>query len=372
MIGQTCRNFADTELKPIAGKIDKEHWFPEPQIKKLGELGMMGICVPSEFGGSELDTMSYAIAMEEISRGCASAGVIMSANNSLYCYPVNAYGNQEQKEQFLKPCASGEQLGCFMLTEPGNGSDAGAASTTAVDGGDHWILNGSKAWITNSYEANYAVVFATTDKSLKHKGISAFIVDMKTPGLTLGKKEDKLGIRGSSTATVSFEDCKIPKGNLLGQKGQGFKIAMSTLDGGRIGVAGQALGIAKASLDCAVEYSKQRKAFDKPISSLYAIQEKLAKMSVQIDAARLLIFKAAMLKDAGKPFIKDAAQAKLFASEAATFCSHQAIQVLGGMGYVSDMPAERHYRDARITEIYEGTSEIQHLVIAGNVLKEYP
>lgn len=372
MIAQTCRNFADTELKPIAGKIDKEHAFPAEPVKKLGELGLMGICVPAAYGGSELDTLSYAIAMEEISRGCATTGVIMSANNSLYCYPVNHFGNHEQKEKFLKPVASGELVGCFMLSEPGNGSDAGAASTTATDGGDHWVLNGSKAWITNSYEAKYAVVFATTNKALKHKGISAFIVDMKAPGVILGKKEDKLGIRGSSTATVTFEDCKIPKENLLGKAGEGFKIAMNTLDGGRIGVAGQALGIAQASLDCAVEYSKQRKSFDKPIAQLYAIQEKLAKMSVKIDAARLLIHKAALLKDAGKPFIKDAAQAKLFASEAATFCAHQAIQTLGGMGYVSDMPAERHYRDARITEIYEGTSEIQHLVIAGNLLKEYP
>jgi butyryl-CoA dehydrogenase len=252
MIAQTCRNYADGELKHVAGKIDKEHKFPGEQVKKLGELGLMGICVPSEFGGAEMDTLSYAIAMEEISRGCATTGVIMSANNSLYCYPVNTFATKEQKEKFLAPCASGEKLGCFMLSEPGNGSDAGAASTMAADHGDHWVLNGSKAWITNSYEADFAVVFATTNKQLKHKGISAFIIDMKTPGVVLGKKEDKLGIRGSSTATVTFEDCKIPKGNLLGQAGQGFKIAMNTLDAGRIGVAGQALGIAQASLDCAV------------------------------------------------------------------------------------------------------------------------
>jgi butyryl-CoA dehydrogenase len=234
------------------------------------------------------------------------------------------------------------------------------------------VVSGSKAWITNSFEASYGVLFATTDRGARHRGISAFVVDMKnSEGLSLGKKEDKLGIRGSSTATVSFEDCFIPRENLLGNLGQGFKIAMATLDSGRIGVAAQALGIAQASLDCAVKYSKQRRAFDQPISSLYAIQEKLADMATKIDAARLLIYKAALLKDSGKPFIKDAAMAKLFASEAATFCSHQAIQVLGGMGYVSDMPAERFYRDARITEIYEGTSEIQRLVIAGNVLKEY-
>jgi butyryl-CoA dehydrogenase len=371
MIAEMCRNFADTELTPIASKIDQEHWFPTDAVKKLGELGMMGVTVSSDYGGSDMDSMSYAIAMEEISRGCASTGVIMSANNSLYCGPVEKFGTHEQKLKYLAPCASGAEIGCFMLTEPGNGSDAGAASTTAVDAGDHYVINGAKAWITNSYESKYAVVFATTDKNLKHKGISAFIVEMNTPGLSLGKKEDKLGIRGSSTCTVTLEDCKVPKENLLGKLGQGFTIAMTTLDAGRIGVAAQALGIAQASLDCAVTYSTQRQSFGKPISTLYAIQEKFADMSTKIDAARLLIHKSAMLKDAGLPYIKDAAQAKLYASEAATWCAHQSIQTLGGMGYVTDMPAERHYRDARITEIYEGTSEIQRLVIAGQVLKEY-
>lgn len=371
MIAEMSRNFADTELAPVAHLTDQQHRFPAEQMQKLGELGMMGMCVSPDFGGSGMDTTCYAIAMEEISRVCASSGVIMSANNSLYCAPVEKYGTEEQKAKFLTPCASGQQLGCFMLSEPGNGSDAGAASTTATDAGDHFVLNGSKAWITNAAEAHYGVVFATTDKALKHKGISAFIVPMHSEGVVLGKKEDKLGIRGSSTCTVSFEDCKVPKENMLGPAGSGFKIAMTTLDGGRIGVAAQALGIAQGSLNCAVEYSKQRSSFGKPISTLFAIQEKLSKMSVQIDAARLLILKAAMLKDAGLPFVKDAAQAKLFASEAATACAHQAIQVLGGMGYVSDMPAERFYRDARITEIYEGTSEIQHMVIAGNLLKEY-
>eukprot|EP00597_Dinobryon_sp_UTEXLB2267_P004328 CAMPEP_0170074660 /NCGR_PEP_ID=MMETSP0019_2-20121128/11925_1 /TAXON_ID=98059 /ORGANISM="Dinobryon sp., Strain UTEXLB2267" /LENGTH=373 /DNA_ID=CAMNT_0010285107 /DNA_START=152 /DNA_END=1273 /DNA_ORIENTATION=- len=372
MISETCKTFADSELAPIASKIDKEHYFPVEQVKKLGELGLMGISVDTEYGGSGMDTVCYAIAMEEISRGCASTGVIMSANNSLFCTPVEKYASKEQKEKFLTPVAKGELIGCFMLSEPGNGSDAGAASTTATVNKDgDFVLNGSKAWITNSYESSYGIVFATTDKSLKHKGISAFIVDMKSPGLSLGKKEDKLGIRGSSTATVTFEDVKVPKFNLLGELGMGFKIAMTTLDSGRIGVASQALGIAQASLDCAVRYAKQRKSFDKPIASLYAIQEKIADMSLRIDSARLLTHKAAMLKDAGKPFVKDAAMAKLAASETATFCSHQAIQILGGMGYVSDMPAERLYRDARITEIYEGTSEVQRLVIAGNVLKEY-
>lgn len=370
MVLEVCRNFANTELIPIAGKLDKEHRFPKEQVEKLGEMGMMGVYFSDKFGGSNMDILSYAIAMEEISRGCASTGVVMSANNSLYCSPVDMFGSDAQKHEFLTPCASGKHIGCFLLSEPGNGSDAGAASTTAVDAGDHFILNGTKAWITNAHDSKYGVVFATTDKSLKNKGISAFIVDLTAPGVSIGKKEDKLGIRASSTGSVIFEDYKVPRAQLLGAVGEGFKIAMKTLDGGRIGIASQALGIARASLECAVAYAKERKAFNKPISSLYAIQEKIADISTRLDAARLLTHKAAMLKDAGKPYIKDAAQAKLFASETATFASHQAIQILGGMGYVSDMPAERHYRDARITEIYEGTSEIQRLVIGAAVLKE--
>ena len=372
MLADMCRNFADNELAPNAGEWDRAHRFPEATIRAMADLGLFGLVIPEKYGGSGMDYVSYAIAMEEISRGCASAGVIMSANNSLYCAPVEKFGSDQLKERLLTPVASGEKIGCFMLSEPGNGSDAGAASTTAVDdGGDNYILNGSKAWITNAHDSKYGVVFATTDKALKHKGISAFVVDLESDGVDIGKRENKLGIRASSTATISFEDCKIPKENLLGKLGEGFKIAMTTLDGGRIGIAGQAIGIAQASLECAALYSNQRRAFDQPIGKMYAIQEKLAEMSVKIDAARLLNFKAAALKDAGKVFTKDAAQAKLFASEAATFCSHQCIQVLGGMGYVEDMPAERYYRDARITEIYEGTSEIQRLVIGGSVMKEF-
>jgi butyryl-CoA dehydrogenase len=251
MIQEMTRGFADSELQPIAARLDKEHTYPSEQIKKLGELGMMGVTVSTDFGGSGMDTLSYAIAIEEISRGCASSGVIMSVNNSLFCGPVEHYGTEEQKEKYLTPCASGEKLGCFMLSEPGNGSDASAASTTATDAGDHWVLNGSKAWITNAHDADYGVVMATTDKAAKHKGISVFIVDMRAKGVSIGKKEDKLGIRASSTGTVTFEDCKIPKENLLGPPGAGFKIAMSTLDAGRIGIAAQAIGIAQASLDCA-------------------------------------------------------------------------------------------------------------------------
>lgn len=378
MIYEMCRKFADEELAPNAGKWDKNHEFPKEAVTKLAELGLMGINVSDENGGSNLDALSYAIAMEEISRGCASVGVIMSAHNSLYLYPVDAYGTKEQKEQWINPyaqCVSDDgsslKIGCFGLSESGNGSDAGAASTTATLDGNEWILNGTKAWITNAHEASASIVFATTDKSKKHKGISAFIVPMDAPGFSLGAKEDKLGICASSTSNLIMDQVRIPKENLLGEEGYGFKIAMSTLDGGRIGVAGQALGIASASIDVAVKYALERTAFSKPISELQSIQNKISAMAVARDSARLLTWRAALLKDNNEKFTREAAMAKLAASEAATMCSHQAIQILGGMGYVSDMPAERHYRDARITEIYEGTSEIQHLVIANDIIKEY-
>jgi butyryl-CoA dehydrogenase len=371
MIRKTARDFAEAELYPIAGDVDMNHRFPAEVVRQLAELGMMGMAIPEKFGGAGLDVLSYALAMEEISRGCASTGVIMSVNNSLYCAPVEKYATDAQKEEFLTPFASGAKIGCFGLTEPGNGSDAGAASTTARKDGDHWILNGTKAWITNAHDAHASLVFATTDKSQKHKGISCFMVHNDTPGFSIGAKEDKLGIRGSSTGNLILEDVRVPSSAMLGKEGEGFKIAMTTLDGGRIGIAGQALGIAQASIDCAAKYALDREAFGKPISSLYAIQLKLSEMECKLQSARLLTWNAAMAKDKGDDFSKEAAMAKLVASEAATFCSHRAIQVLGGMGYVSDMPAERHYRDARITEIYEGTSEIQHLVIAGNLLKHY-
>ncbi|KFM60695.1 Short-chain specific acyl-CoA dehydrogenase, mitochondrial, partial [Stegodyphus mimosarum] len=338
MLQKTCREFAEKELQPVAAKIDKEHLFPKEQIKKLGELGLLAVTLPENQGGAGLDYLAYAIAMEEISRGCASCGVIMSVNNSLYLGGIQKFGNDAQKKKYINPFINGDRIGCFALSEPGNGSDAGAASTIARLEGDSWVLNGTKAWITNGYEAEAGLVFATTDKSKKHKGISCFIIDKPTAGLTLGKKEDKLGIRGSSTCNLIFEECRIPKDNLLGQPGEGFKIAMMSLDAGRIGIAGQALGIAQAALDCAVHYAAQRQAFGSPIIKLQAIQLKLAEMEMKIEAARLLTWKAASLKDAGEKFTKEAAMAKLAASEAATFASHQAIQVLGGMGYVSDMP----------------------------------
>jgi len=371
MLKDTCRQFAEAELWPIAGEIDKTCRYPEEQIHKMGEIGLMGINVAEQYGGAELDALAYAISCEEISRGCASAGVILSAHNSLYISPIKTYGNHEQKLKYVAPFVTGEKVGAFCLTEPGNGSDAGAASTMAQDEGDHWVLNGEKAWITNAHQAQGYVVFATTDKSKKHKGISAFIVPRDAPGLSLGKKEDKLGIRASSTSNVIMEDCVIPKENLLGKPGMGFKIAMETLDGGRIGIAGQALGIAQNAFDTAIDYSLKRQSFGAPIAKLQMIQAKIADMALRIESARLLNYKAAALKDKGRPYTKEAAMAKLAASETATYVAHQSIQVLGGMGYVTDMPVERNYRDARITEIYEGTSEIQRLVIAGNILKEY-
>uniref|UniRef100_A0A8C5EHW4 Short-chain specific acyl-CoA dehydrogenase, mitochondrial n=1 Tax=Gouania willdenowi TaxID=441366 RepID=A0A8C5EHW4_GOUWI len=371
ILRQTCRDYADRELTPVAAQLDKEHTYPRKQIQELGAMGVMAMEVPEELGGAGMDYLAYSLAMEEISRGCASTGVVVSVNNSLYIGPVLKFGSEKQKKEWITPFTTGEKVGCFALSEPGNGSDAGAASTVARLDGDEWVLNGTKAWITNSWDASATVVFATTDKSLKHKGISAFLVPMPHPGLSLGKKEDKLGIRASSTANIILEDCRVPVDNMLGPRGAGFKIAMQTLDSGRIGIAAQALGIAQASLDCAADYAHKRKAFGAPIGKLQAVQFKLADMALAVESARLLTWKAALLRDSKKPYIKEAAMAKLAASEAATLCAHQAIQILGGMGYVTDMPAERHYRDARITEIYEGTSEIQRLVIAGQVLKEY-
>jgi len=372
MLKQTCWDFAEKELKPHAGKWDQTHYYPKEAVKSLGDLGLMAIFANEDYNGTGLDYLAYAVAMEEISRGCATVGVAMSAHNSLYLGPIINYGNEEQKHKYIGEVTDGSEVGCFMLSEPGNGSDASAAQTTAVkDGNGNYILNGTKNWITLGPVSKYGVVMATSDKSKKHKGISAFVVDMKSEGISFGALEKKLGIRASPTTSVIFEDVVVPESQLLGAEGEGFKVAMTTLDAGRIGIAGQALGIAQAAMECAIDYSKERKAFGAPISKMQTIQNKLAEMSMEIDAARMLTWRAAMLKDAGLPYGKQAAQAKLFASECATKTGHQAIQVLGGMGFVEDMPAERHYRDARITEIYEGTSEIQKLVIAGHLLKEY-
>uniref|UniRef100_A0A4W3HQT2 short-chain acyl-CoA dehydrogenase n=1 Tax=Callorhinchus milii TaxID=7868 RepID=A0A4W3HQT2_CALMI len=372
LLRDTCRAFAEKELAPIAAQLDREHKFPAEQVKKMGELGLLAIDVPEKYGGTGLDYLAYVIAIEEISRGCASSGVILSVNNSLYLGPILKFGSEEQKQKWITPFTNGTKIGCFALSEPGNGSDAGAASTTARLDGDHWILNGTKAWITNSWDACAAIVFATTDKSLKHKGISAFLVPMPTPGLSLGKKEDKLGIRASSTANLIFDDCRIPKENILGNPGLGFKIAMQTLDSGRLGVASQALGISQAALDCAVDYAQKRMAFGSPIIQLQAIQVNVRRKVKPLRPHRTTLrFQGPVAPSTIANVSLEAAMAKLAASEAATSISHQAIQILGGMGYVTDMPAERHYRDARITEIYEGTSEIQRLVIANQLLKRY-
>ena len=370
MLRKTCREFADNELRPLAAELDRESRFPAPQVARLAELGLMGVAIPEDEGGAGFDDLGYAIAVEEISRGCGATGVIMSAHHSLYCDPVLKFGTPAQKKIFLAPFASGEKLGCFGLSGPDTGSDASALRTTAKLEGDVWVLNGTKAWVTNGYEASAAVVLASTDRQLAHKGISAFVVPMPTDGLTLGKKEHKLGIRASSTCNLIFEDCHLQRDHLLGEPGQGFKIAMATLDGGRIGIAAQAVGIAQAAFEEAVAYAKQRQAFGAPIANLQAIQFKLADMALRIEAARLLTWHAAQLRDQGLRYSTEAAMAKLAASEAATFVTHQAIQIFGGNGYIDEYPVERHYRDARITEIYEGTSEIQRLVIASNVLRE--
>lgn len=370
MLRQTCRDFAEKEIKPVAAKNDEHKIYPQEIIKKLGDLGLMGIYLPAEMGGSGLDTLSYCIAMEEISRACAGTGVIMAVNH-LYLGVVCKWGNAKQVEQFATPFMTGDRVACYALSEPGNGSDAGAVRTTATSKGDKVILNGTKAWITGAKEGEAVCVFASFDRAKKHKGINAYLVPMPSEGLARPKFEDKMGIRASSTGQLVFEDVEIPKENRLGKDGDGFKIAMMALDGGRIGIAGQSLGIGQAALDLAVDYAGKRECFGGPISKLQAIQFKLADMQVRLQSARLLTWHAAYLKDSGEAFGKQASMAKLAASEAANFCAYQCIQVLGGMGYVKDMPAERYFRDARVTEIYEGTSEIQRVVIASHLLKEY-
>ncbi|MCA9507674.1 MAG: acyl-CoA dehydrogenase [Myxococcales bacterium] len=371
LLQKTCQQFAQKQLAPKAHEFDQTHAFPKNEISALSDLGLMGVFIPTEYGGAGLDVLSYVIAMEEISAGCASCGVIMSVNNSLFCDPIYKFGSSRLKEKFLPDYASGKKLGCFALSEPNNGSDAAAMLTTAQLDGEHYILNGTKAWITNGYEADAAIVFATVDPSLKHKGVVAILVDMPSPGLSLGKKEHKLGIRASSTCNLIFEDCRVPVSNILGEVGDGFRIAMSVLDGGRIGIAGQALGIGRAAMESAARYANERIAFGKKLAQIPSIQNKFADMALKLDAARLLSYRAAWLKDNKQSFTKEGAMAKLMASETATYVAHQALQVFGGNGYVSEYPMERHYRDARITEIYEGTSEIQRLVIGTRVLKEF-
>jgi alkylation response protein AidB-like acyl-CoA dehydrogenase len=370
MIRETARQFAMDELAASSDERDEKEIFPTEEIKKLGELGFMGMMVPEEYGGAGLDTMSYAVAMEEISRVDASCGVIMSVNNSLVCYGLSKHGTEDQKQKFLVPLAQGKKLGAFALSEPEAGSDATNQHTTAVQEGENYLLNGIKNWITNGTTADYIIVIAQTDPSKGAKGISAFVVEKGMPGFTYGKKERKLGIRSSDTVSLLFDNVKVPAANRIGEEGFGFKFAMMTLEGGRIGIAAQALGIAQASLDASVEYSKQRKAFDQPIANLQAIQFKLADMATEIEAARMLVYQAAAMKDSGKPYGKQAAMAKLYASKVAVHSALEAIQIHGGYGYVREYKVERYLRDAKITEIYEGTSEIQRIVISRSLLKE--
>ncbi|MCI0448998.1 MAG: acyl-CoA dehydrogenase [Chlorobi bacterium] len=369
-IRDTARDFAQNEIAPSSIERDIKAEFPHEIVKKLGGFGFMGMMVPPEWGGAGFDTVSYVLAIEEISKVDASVGVIMSVNNSLVCYGINLWGTDEQKERFLRPLAAGQKLGCFCLSEPEAGSDATQQKTEAVKDGDYYILNGIKNWITNGKNADVYFVHAMTDKSKEHKGISTFLIEKGTPGLETGVKEDKLGIRSSDTCTVSFNNCKIHKNQLLGEEGMGFKIAMETLNGGRIGIGAQALGIAQASLEAAVKYSKTRKAFGSPIANLQAIQFKLSDMATNVDAARMLVLLAAWKKDQELPYAMEAAMGKLLASRTAVNNALEAIQIHGGYGYVREYLVERYLRDAKITEIYEGTSEIQRVVISREVLRD--
>lgn len=369
MIRETARKFARERVFPGSIERDEHALFPHDIVKELGELGFMGMMVPAEWGGSELDTASYAIAVEEISRVDASVGVIMSVNNSLVCYGLAEYGTEDQKSRYLRDLAAGKKLGAFALSEPEAGSDASNQRTTAVRDGEFYLLNGTKNWITNGSTADLVIVMAASDRSKGPKGISALIVEKGIPGFTVAKKEKKLGIRGSDTVSLSFEDCRIPVANRLGAEGDGFRFAMKTLEGGRIGIAAQALGIAQGCLDASLAYAKERKAFDRPIAELQAIQFKLADMATAVEAARMLVLNACHLKQTGQPFGQAAAMAKLFASKTAVQAALEAIQIHGGYGYVQEYLVERYLRDAKITEIYEGTSEIQRLVIARSMLK---
>lgn len=369
-VQQAARDFAQSELLPGVIERDNHQKFPTEQIKKMGELGFMGMMVDPKYNGGGMDSISYVLAMEEISKIDASASVCMSVNNSLVCWGLEKFGTEEQKEKYLKKLASGEVIGAFCLSEPEAGSDATSQRTTAEDKGDYYLLNGTKNWITNGNSASVYIVIAQTDIAKKHKGINAIIVEKGMPGFVVGKKEDKMGIRGSDTHSLMFTDVKVPKSNRIGEEGFGFTFAMTTLNGGRIGIASQALGIAAGAYELALKYSKERKAFNKELSQHQAIQFKLADMATKIDAARLLVWQAAYLKDQGKDFVKAAAQAKLFASQIAQEVTTEAVQIHGGYGYVKEYHVERMMRDAKITQIYEGTTEIQKLVISRELLRQ--
>ena len=368
MIQQAARDFAQNELKPGVIERDEHQKFPADQVKKLGELGFLGMMVSEKYDGSGLDALSYVLVMEELSKIDASASVVVSVNNSLVCYGLEAFGTEAQKEKYLKPLASGQKIGAFCLSEPEAGSDATSQQTTAEDKGDHYLLNGTKNWITNGGTASTYLVIAQTHKELKHKGINAFIIEKGMEGFTVGPKENKLGIRGSDTHSLMFNDVKVPKENRIGEDGFGFKFAMKTLEGGRIGIAAQALGIAAGAYELALAYSKQRKTFGKPIYEHQSIAFKLADMATQIEAARLLVYKAAWLKDQGQSYTLAGSMAKLFASKVAMDVTIEAVQIHGGYGFVKEYHVERLMRDAKITQIYEGTSEIQKVVISRTIL----
>jgi alkylation response protein AidB-like acyl-CoA dehydrogenase len=370
-IRDLAREFAQKEIAPIAAKIDETGEFPSETVKKLGELGLLGIEVPQEYGGAGLDCLSYVLAIEEVSKVCASHGTVMSVQNSLVCYGLNKFGTEEQKKKFLMPLASGKKLGAYSLTEPQSGSDAGNMKTRAARSvqGDHYIINGRKSWVTSGPVADYIVLFASTQPELKHRGTACFIVDTELPGFALGKTEPKLGIRASATCECTYENYCLPASHRLGQEGEGFKIAMTILDAGRIGIAAQALGIAEAAYEASVAYAKEREAFGQKIAEFQAIQWMIADMATRIEAARLLTYNAAVKKDRHEKFSRDASMAKLCASETAMWVTTKAIQVHGGIGYSKELPVERYFRDAKITEIYEGTSEIQRIIIARSVLE---
>jgi butyryl-CoA dehydrogenase len=369
LIRDTARDFATREVLPQAARIDKEHRFPKELVARMSELGFMGIAVPEKYGGAGMDNVCYVIAMEEISRACASTGVIMSVQNSLVCDPLLTFGTEAQKQRWLVPLAKGEIIGCFALSEPDAGTDAAAQRTVAKLVGDEWVIEGVKNFITNAPESQVCILFTMNDPKKGYKGITAFVLPMDAKGVRCGPPDDKLGIRGSHSCQIFLEEVRLPQDALLGEVGQGFKVAMSTLDGGRIGIAGQALGIARAAFEDAVRYAGERKTFGKPIAQHQAIQFKLADMATEVDAARLLTWRAAHLKDKGGRYTVESAMAKVFAAEVANRAAKEAIQIFGGYGYVTEYPVERHFRDAKITEIYEGTSEVQRMVIAASLVK---
>jgi butyryl-CoA dehydrogenase len=371
LLQRSVREFAEAEVKPHAKEIDESGRFPLETFKKAAELGLTGVAVPESYGGAGMDHVSYAIVIEEISRVCASTGVILSVQNSLYCDPILRFGTEEQKQKFLVPYARGEKIGCYALTEPQAGSNAAALTTKAVRKGDAYVVNGTKAWITNGGAADAALVYVNTQPEKGEKGITALVVEKRTRGFAVGKEEKKLGIHATACTELSFTDCEVPVGNRIGNEGEGYKVALSTLDGGRIGIASQATGIAQGAFEAALSYAQQRQAFGHPIADFQAIQFMLADIATELDAARLLARRAAWKQDSGARFSMEASIAKLFASEMSTRVTHKAIQIHGGYGYSSEYPVERNYRDARITEIYEGTSEIQRLVISAWVLKAY-